>query len=120
MAVDRVSHHPTDGQASGLGTLDHPLGQFRFGCKADALGNMSGVPARQIRAPVFGQVQFAVDEGMTQRGDKGQENTSLAVFHTPGASAILGGDTSGVASAFGKAALIKDENREGDLRHLLL
>src|SRR5436305_8801975 len=42
-----------------------------------------------------------------------EEDTSLAVFHTPGAPAILGSDTSGVAAAFGKAALINDEDWEG-------
>jgi len=74
---------------------------------------MGGVPAREIGAPVLGQIQLTIDEGMTQRGDRGKEDTSLAVFHTPGAPAILGGDTSAVASVFGKAAFIKDQDWEG-------
>src|SRR5260370_25405333 len=72
---------------------------------------MGGVPAQYISTPVFGQVQLAVDESMSQRGDKGKEDTDLAVFHTPGAPAILGGDTSGVAAAFGEAAFVNDKHR---------
>src|SRR5256885_8050080 len=76
---------------------------------------MSGTPAGQIGAPVLGQVQLAVDEAMTQLGDQGQEDTGLTVFHTPGAPAILGGHTSGVAAAFGEAGLINDKDWEGGL-----
>src|SRR5437899_4433524 len=76
---------------------------------------MGGVPAREIGAPVLGQIQLTIDEGMTQRGDIGKEDTNLTVFHTPGAPAILGGDTSGVASTFGKATFVNDEHREGCL-----
>ena len=120
MAVDGISYHPADGQASGLGALDHLLGQFGFGAKADHVRNMGGLPARQISAPVFGQIQFTVDESMALFSDVREEDTDLTVFHTPGAPAILGGHTSRVASALGEAALINDENREGSCRLELL
>jgi hypothetical protein len=80
---------------------------------------MGGLPARQIRAPVLGQIQLAVDESMGKLGDVREEDADLAVFHAPGTSAILGADASGVVSAFGKSAFINDEHREdlsGSLR----
>jgi hypothetical protein len=46
VAVDRISHDPADGQVSLVSPLDHALGQFGFGAKADGVGNMGGVPAR--------------------------------------------------------------------------
>lgn len=111
VAVDGISYDPADGHAGGLGTLDHLLGQFGFGAKADRGRNVGGLPARQISAPVFGQIQFAVDESVALFCDVGEKDADLTVFHTPGAPAILGGDTSGVAAAFGKAAFVNDEHR---------
>jgi hypothetical protein len=45
-------------------------------------------------------------------GDVGDKDADLAIFHAPGASAILGSDTRGVASAFGEATFVKDEDRK--------
>src|SRR5207248_3422222 len=112
VAVDRVGDDPADRQTGSLGALNHPLGQFRFGLKGDRLGDMGGVSTRQIGTPVLGQVQLAVDESMTTGGDVGEKDADLAVFDTPGEPAILGSDASGVAAAFGKAAFVKDQDRE--------
>ncbi len=103
VAVDRIGHHPADGQASRLGPLNHPPGQFGFGLKRDRLGDMRGLPAQRVGAPVFGQIQLAVDEGMAGGSHIGEKDADLAVFHTPGQPAILGADASRVTSAFGKA-----------------
>jgi len=56
MAVDCIGNYPVDRQVGLLGALDHVLGQFGFGAKADAIGNVGSLPARQVGAPVFGQV----------------------------------------------------------------
>jgi hypothetical protein len=90
--VDGIGHHPVDGQVGGLGTPDHLLAQFGFGLEADRLRNMSGEPSGRVGAPVFGQIQLAVDEGMPLRRDVGEKDAHLAVFHAPGAPAILGAD----------------------------
>ncbi len=118
--VDGIGHHPADGQPGGLGTLDHLLAQFGFGRKADRLRNMSGLPPGWVGAPVFRQIQLAVDEGMPLRRDVGEEDSHLAVFHAPGRPAILGADASRVTPAFGKATFIDDQNREGRLAGWLL
>ena len=79
--------------------------------KLSVIGNVSGLAAWQISTPVFGQIQLAVDEAMTQRRDVGEKNADLTVFDVPGASAILGGDPGRMATAFGKATFIEDEDR---------
>ena len=76
---------------------------------------MSRLPARSIVAPVLGQIQFAIDEGMAQGRHVGEENAHLAVFHAVGESAILGSDASGVVTAFEEATFVNDEDGE-DLR----
>lgn len=115
VTVHRISRHPTDGQASSLSALDHLLGQRGFGAKAEALRNTGGLPAWQISTPFFGRIQLAVDKRMTTGGDVGEEDADLAVFHAPRQPAILRRDARGVATPFGEAAFICDEQREGDL-----
>ena len=70
------------------------------------------MPAKQISAPVLGQIQFAVDEAMAPLRDVREKHADLTIFDAPGASAILGSDASGVAPAFGNATFVKDEQRE--------
>src|SRR5260370_20300395 len=67
-----IGDYPADGQMGRLSALHHALRQFGFGGKGNMIGDMSGLSARQIRAPVFGQIQFAVDEGMAQGGHVGE------------------------------------------------
>lgn len=117
--VDGSGDHPADGQEGLLGTLDHLLAQFGFGRKADRLRNMSGLPPGWVGAPVLGQIQCAVDEGMADSRDRGEENAHLAVFHAPGPPAILGPAARRVAPAFGKATFIQDQQRKGRLIRFL-
>ena len=120
MPVDGIGHHPAAGQAGSLGALDHQLAQFRFGAKGDRLRDMGGLPAWAIGTPVLGQIQLAVDEGMTGGGHVGEEDAHLAVFHAPSAPTILGPDARRVAAALGKAAFIQDQHGEGRLAGWLL
>jgi len=83
--------------------------------KADRLRNMSGEPSGWVGAPVLGQIQLAVDEGMAGGGHVGEKDAHLAVFHAPGPPAILGADARRVAPAFGKAAFIQDQHRKGHI-----
>src|SRR5215472_7610497 len=73
---------------------------------------MSSAPARQVSAPVFGQIQLAVNEGVAQGRDVGEKNADLAVFDASGASAILQPDTGGMAATFGEAAFVQDKDWE--------
>jgi hypothetical protein len=96
-----------------LGTLYHASSQLWLGGKGDVIGNVSSLSAWQISAPVFGQIQFAVDEGVAELRDVGGKDADLAVFHASGAPTMLRGDTWGVASAFGEATFVEDQDREG-------
>ncbi len=74
---------------------------------------MRGESACRILAPVFWQVQLAIDEAMSLRRHVGEEDAHLAVFDASGGAAILWLDASGVAAAFGKATFIHNQHREG-------
>jgi hypothetical protein len=76
---------------------------------------MGGEPSSRVGAPVFGQVQFAVDEGMAAGRDVGEKDAHLAVFHAPADAAILRSDPGRVASPFGKATFIEHQDGEGRL-----
>src|SRR6266852_7829626 len=78
---------------------------------------MGSLSAWQIATPVFRQVQLAVDQRMAPRRDVGEEDAHLAVFDLSRRPAILLPDAGRVAAAFGKAAFINDEDREGWLVH---
>ncbi len=103
-----------------MGAVDHELGEFGFGLKGERVWDVGGVPAWQIRTPVFRKVQLAIDEAMAGSGDVGEEDADLAVFHAPGEPTILGPDARRVAAALGKAAFIDDQDREGRLAGWLL
>ena len=101
VTIDGIGHDPVDGEVSLVSALHHTLGQFGFGGKADGVGDMGSLPAWQIAAPLLGQVQFAVDQGMAASGDVGEEDADLAIFHASAHATILRCDASGVATAFG-------------------
>ena len=65
VSVHGIGYDPADRQPSGLHSLEHVSSQFGFCLKTDRLWDMSGTPARRIVDPVFWQVQFAIDEGMS-------------------------------------------------------
>ena len=104
VSVDGISHHPADGQASSLCPLHHELGQFGFGAKGDRLRDVSGLPTRQIVAPVLGQIQLPINEGMAQGRHVGEEDAHLTIFDPSRHPAILRLHARRVAAPLGKAA----------------
>ena len=79
VSVDGIGDHLADRQASRLRSWHHAQSQFRFGLKGDGLREVSGSPAREIVAPVFGQIPFAVDQGMAVNGPKFKEVVEAAL-----------------------------------------
>lgn len=112
VAVDGVTNDPLKGQTRLLSTAEHVDGQFGFGLEGEGIGNVSSTAAWQVSAPLLGQVQLAVDEGMAALGDVGEEDANLAVLDGAAGTAILLSDTSGVVATFGTPALIGSENGE--------
>ncbi len=112
VSVDGIGDHPADRQASRLRSLDHAQSQFRFGLKGDGLRDVSGSPACEIVAPVFWQIQCAVDQGMPQGRHVGEEDAHLAIFDAPSGPAILLLDASRFGAPFGEATFIQDKHGE--------
>ena len=81
--------------------------------KAHRLRDVGGLPAGRVGAPVFRQIQLAIDEGMAQRGHVGEKDAHLTVFDLSGEATILWPDAGRVAPAFGKAAFIEHQDGEG-------
>jgi hypothetical protein len=112
VAVDTISDDPANRQLGHLGTFHHASSQLRLGGKGDVIGDMGSLSAWQISAPLFGQVQFAVDEGVAEIRDVGGKDADLAVFDAPSPPAMLRGDAWGVVSTFGEATFVEDQDWE--------
>ncbi len=118
MSVHRIGHHPADRQRGGLCSLDHVSGQFGFGLKIDRVRDMSSPPASWVDAPVFWQVQFAIDKSVSLGGHVGEEDSHLTILHLSGRAAILLLDPGRVSALFGKTTFIHDEHGKEGLGHL--
>jgi hypothetical protein len=79
---------------------------------------MGGSTAIPILAPVQGQIQLTVNQGMATRGDVGEKDADLTILDLPGGATILQPHASRLGTALGKAAFIDDQ--DGGLRAELL
>jgi hypothetical protein len=74
-------------------------------------------PALRIARPTLGQVEPAVDEGVTLVGDVGGEHTDLAVRDLARRAGVLTGDAAGRLALLEKAGLVDHQHgircREG-------
>ena len=61
-------------------------------------------------SPLFGQVQFAVDESLTPTGGIGQEHPDLAVLRLAGGAGVLTLDPDALVSLLDEARLIDDQD----------
>ena len=64
--VDRISHDPANGDLSLENPLDHLLSQFWLCLEARLIvRDACGSTPIAIRTPVQGQIQFAINQGMS-------------------------------------------------------
>jgi len=110
-----IGHDPADRQQGGQCSLDHAPGQFGFGLKTDHFRDMSCLPMSHVVDPIFWQVQFAIDKGMSQGGHVGEEDANLTIVHLSGRAAILLLDSGRLGAPFGKATFINDVHGIGCL-----
>ena len=116
-AIDAVSGDVGEWNPGRNGALDHCSRQRRLGRKAargafdDLLRNMRLGHARRIVRPAFGQIQFAVDEGMTARRDIAGEDADLAIRDLARRTRILPRDATGRLALFQEPRLVDNENR---------
>ena len=63
-----------------IDALDHLAGQFTFGLKTNRLGNACLTAPIRIIYPLFGKIEFTIDEGVSKIGDIVQKHGHLTVF----------------------------------------
>jgi hypothetical protein len=110
-AIDRISHDPGNGATRLLHALEHLDRQFWLGLEAHRLRNMGGATAIPILAPVQGQIQLTVNQGMSTRRDVAQKDPNLTILDLPGGSTLLQPHASRLGAPFGKTAFINDQDR---------
>ena len=89
-AVDFVASHPRCRDLGLHSTVDQRCGQRRFGRENLLLSRDSSAgAARRVASPRLGQVQGAVDQGVSTRGGVGQIHRYLGVLDTARGAAVL-------------------------------
>ena len=88
-AIDRIGHHPGDGDRSLPEALHHLNRQFRFGLEAHRLRDACSLTPIMILDPVERQIEFAVNEGMSLGRDVGEKDADLTVLDLSGRPAVL-------------------------------
>jgi hypothetical protein len=73
---------------------------------AAAAGDAGFATALAVVSPLFGQIQLAIDQGMTLRTGVGQKDADLAVLNPAGGTAILACHAGGMAAFLEKASFI--------------
>ncbi len=108
--VDRIGHHPGDGEVSLEDPLHHLQRQFRLGLETDGVRNACGSAALAIFHPGKRQIEFSVDEAMSRRRHIAQKHAHLTVLDLPAGAAVLHLDAGRLAAALGEAALVDHYN----------
>jgi hypothetical protein len=98
VAVDLIAQHPRKRNPGRQGALDHALRQLRLGRKRDSVGHGGRDAALPIVSPVFGKIQFAVDQGMACRTAVGEKNADLTVLDPSCGPGILAPDAGRLGS----------------------
>src|SRR5207302_5208027 len=88
-SIDRIGHHPRNGDLCFPDSLDHLSGEFALGLKANRLGNACLATPIRIVDPFFGKIQSTVNERMAVSGDIVQKHGNLTVLDLSCGSTIL-------------------------------
>jgi hypothetical protein len=74
----------------------------------DRLRNVGCLTALPILAPVQGQIQLTVNQGMSTRRDVGEKDANLAILDLPGDSTLVQPHASRLVATLRKSAFIDD------------
>ena len=111
-AIDLITGHPGSGNACGYRPVDQLLRQFRFGRKATlALRDSRISAAAGVLGPGLGQIQSAVDQGVSARGCVGQIYRHLGVLNAPGRPGVLPLNPDAVGAFLDISGLVDDQDR---------
>src|SRR6266508_1818727 len=106
ITVDTITVDPSQHHASLERTRQHLAGQHRFGGKDTLIWDTGSPTALAIIDPFFGQIQLAIDQGMTVERGVGQNDADLAVLNPAGGTVILARHAGGMAAFLEKASFI--------------
>jgi hypothetical protein len=95
------------------GALDHRDRDGRLGGEAHVLGHVSGAPAIRLIGPAPGQIEPAVDEGMSSVRDVGGEHADLAVGDLACRAGVLPLHAAGRGALLEKAGLVQHQHGIG-------
>jgi hypothetical protein len=110
-AVHAVGRDPAKGHARGKGLLDHAERHGRLGGEGRSCRNLGRSHAGRIIRPSLGQIQRAVDEGVTVPRHIGPEHPDLAVGDLARRAGVLPPNAAGGLALLEEAGLINDQHR---------
>jgi hypothetical protein len=108
--VDRISHDPANGDLSLPNAFDHALGQFWLCLEAHRFWDACGSTPIAILTPVQGQIEFAINQGMSFGRHIREKDSDLTVLNPASGSAILQANTSRFLASLGKTRFIDGQN----------
>src|SRR5512135_244637 len=117
-AIDRISHHPGNGDSSLPEAFDHLDCQFWLRLEAHRFWNTSSAPAIAILTPVQGQIEFAINEGVPFGRHIREKDPHLTVLDLARRSTILEANAGRLLAPLGKAGFI--DGQDGRLLAQLL
>jgi hypothetical protein len=109
-AVDAVRRCPGEGDARLEGPLDHRDGDRRLGGEAHVLGHMSGTQTVGLVGPALGQVEPAIEEGMTPIRHVSGEHADLTVGDLARRAGVLPLHAAGGGALLEKAGLVDHQH----------
>src|SRR5947209_8495769 len=88
-AIDRIGHHPGNGDLSCADALDHESGQFTLRLKMNRVRNPCLSTSLTIVCPWLGKIEFTIQQGVSLGTHVGEKHAHLRVLDLSAGSAIL-------------------------------
>jgi len=104
--VDLIASHPAHGYTLLPGVLQHLDRLLRLGLKLNLFGYLRLSAPFRIGAPLLGQVEPPIQEGLTFRGGVGQEDANLTILYLARRPRVLPFDAHRLGALLQKAGLI--------------
>jgi len=109
--LDRLIHDPANGDRSLQNPLDPLLSQLRPCLQARLIvRDACGSTPIAILTPVQGQIQLAINEGLSFGRHRREKDSDLTILDPASGSAILQANTSRFFASLGKAAFVDDQD----------
>jgi hypothetical protein len=108
-AVTGVRQYPGERHVGRAGVLEHRDGQLGLGGEGDLVGHPGLTAPLTVVRPFLGQIQTAVDEGVSGGGGVGEHHHGLAVADIAGQPTVLEGHPDRLGALLLRLGVIDDE-----------